>query len=34
MAKKNDLQDGGRRHLEFKKNSIFGHVTVIHVSTT
>ena len=29
MAKKSDFQDGGRRHLEFKKNSVFGHVNRI-----
>jgi len=26
---KSDFQDGGRRHLEFKKKSFCGHVTVI-----
>jgi len=29
---KSDFQDGGRHHLEFKKKSIFGHVTVIGVN--
>ena len=28
-GQKSDFQDGGRRHLEFLKISIFGHVTVI-----
>jgi len=28
-GQKNDFQDGGHRHLEFFKISIFGHVTVI-----
>ena len=28
-GQKSDFQDGGRRHLEFKKNSNFGHVTVM-----
>jgi len=26
---KSYFQDGGRRHLEFQKKSIFGYVTVI-----
>jgi len=26
-GQKSDFQDGGRHHLEFLKNSIFGHVT-------
>ena len=28
---KSDFQDGGRRHVEFKKNSIFGHVTTAYI---
>ena len=28
-GQKSDFQDGGRRHLEFLKKSIFGHVTVM-----
>jgi len=28
-GQKSDFQDGGRRHLEFIKISIFGHVTAI-----
>jgi len=28
-GQKSDFQDGGHRHLEFLKISMFGHVTVI-----
>jgi len=31
-GQKSDFQDGGRRHFEFQKFQIFGHVTVTGIN--